>query len=118
LNLGLNDTAVEGVIRVTGDERFAYDSYRRFIQMFGDIVLKIENEKFEEALADLKEERGVEEDPDLGAGGLERLISTYKKIVEEEADRPFPEDLKEQLELAIQAVFDSWQNDRAITYRK
>src|SRR3712207_4955698 len=96
LNLGLNDTAVEGLARRTGDERFAYDSYRRFIQMFGDIVLKLGYGKFEEALAALKEEGGVEEDPELSAEDLKGLIVTYKKIVEDEADRPFPEDRSEE----------------------
>jgi pyruvate,orthophosphate dikinase len=117
LNLGLNDTAVEGLAHRTDDERFARDSYRRFIQMFGDIVLGIDQEKFEDALDDLKRERGVEEDPDLSAGDLEGLIDTYKRIVEEVAERPFPEEPKEQLELAIRAVFDSWNNDRAASYR-
>ena len=118
LNLGLNDAAVAGLARRTGDERFAYDSYRRFIQMFGDIVLKIPHERFEEALETLKEERGVEEDPQLEAADLKELVNVYKEIVEAEADRPFPEDPAEQLELAIRAVFDSWDNDRAIAYRK
>ncbi|MCA1729211.1 MAG: pyruvate, phosphate dikinase, partial [Actinobacteria bacterium] len=118
LNLGLNDTAVEGLTRRTEDERFARDSYRRFIQMFGDIVLDIEGDKFEEALDDLKRERGVEEDTDLSAEDLEELIDAYKEIVEEEADRPFPEEVSEQLELAIQAVFDSWQGARAVSYRE
>ena len=117
LNLGLNDTAVEGLAHRTDDERFARDSYRRFIQMFGEIVLGIDQDKFEDALDDLKRERGVEEDPDLSAGDLEGLIDTYKRIVEEEAERPFPEEPKEQLELAIRAVFDSWNNDRAASYR-
>ena len=118
LNLGLNDAAVAGLARRTGDERFAYDSYRRFIQMFGDIVLKIPHERFEEALEILKEERGVEEDPQLEAADLKELVNVYKEIVESEADRPFPEDPAEQLELAIRAVFDSWDNDRAIAYRR
>jgi pyruvate,orthophosphate dikinase len=118
LNLGLNDTAVEGLAWRTGDERFARDSYRRFIQMFGDIVLKVDHEKFEEALDKLKKERGVEEDPDLDADELVGLIDTYKWIVEEEAGRPFPEEPKEQLKLAIRAVFDSWNNARAASYRK
>ena len=87
LNLGLNDTAVAGLARRTGDERFAYDSYRRFIQMFGDIVLKIRHEKFEEALETIKEKRGVEEDPELDAGDLKELVETYKGLVEAEADR-------------------------------
>ena len=118
LNLGLNDAAVAGLARRTGDERFAYDSYRRFIQMFGDIVLKIPHERFEEALEILKEERGVEEDPQLEAADLKELVNVYKEIVEAEADRPFPEDPAEQLELAIRAVFDSWDNERAIAYRR
>ena len=118
LNLGLNDAAVAGLARRTGDERFAYDSYRRFIQMFGDIVLKIPHERFEEALEILKEERGVEEDPQLEAADLKELVNVYKEIVEAEADRPFPEDPAEQLELAIRAVFDSWDNNRAIAYRR
>ena len=118
LNLGLNDAAVAGLARRTGDERFAYDSYRRFIQMFGDIVLKIPHERFEEALEILKEERGVEEDPQLEAADLKELVNVYKEIVEAEADRPFPEDPAEQLELAIRAVFDSWDNKRAIAYRR
>ena len=118
LNLGLNDAAVAGLARRTGDERFAYDSYRRFIQMFGDIVLKIPHESFEEALEILKDERRVEEDPQLEAADLKELVNVYKEIVESEADRPFPEDPAEQLELAIRAVFDSWDNERAIAYRR
>ncbi|HZC85109.1 MAG TPA: pyruvate, phosphate dikinase [Rubrobacter sp.] len=118
LNLGLNDAAVAGLARRTGDERFAYDSYRRFIQMFGDIVLKIPHERFQGALEILKEGRGVEEDPQLEAADLKELVNVYKEIVEAEADRPFPEDPAEQLELAIRAVFDSWDNERAIAYRR
>ena len=117
LNLGLNDTAVEGLAHRTGDERFALDSYRRFIQMFGDIVLGIDHDEFESALNDLKKERGAEEDPDLDAEDLKGLIGTYKRIVEEETGEAFPEEPKEQLELAIQAVFDSWHNARAASYR-
>ncbi|HZY65808.1 MAG TPA: pyruvate, phosphate dikinase [Rubrobacteraceae bacterium] len=118
LNLGLGDDAVSGLARRTGDERFAYDAYRRFIQMFGDIVLKIPHKRFEEALRSLKEKRGVEEDPQLQAADLKELVEVYKGIVEAEADRPFPEKAEEQLELAIQAVFDSWDNDRAVAYRR
>src|SRR5215212_3316188 len=114
LNLGLNDTAVEGLAGRTGDERFARDSYRRFIQMFGDIVLGIDQEDFEDALDNLKKVRGVEEDPDLDADDLDGLIDTYKRIVEDESERPFPEEPKEQLELAIRAVFDSWNNDSRV----
>ncbi len=118
LNLGLDDAAVVGLARRTGDERFAYDSYRRFIQMFGDIVLKIPHERFEEALGALKEGRGVEEDPQLEVADLEELVKVYKGLVGAEADRPFPESAEEQLELAIRAVFGSWDNDRAMAYRK
>src|SRR5215213_1642262 len=118
LNLGLNDATVEGLARRTGDERFARDSHRRFIQMFGDSVLRVDAERLEEALGNLKRERGVEEDPELSADDLDELVSTFKGIVEEEAERPFPEDPEEQLELAIRAVFDSWSSDRAIAYRK
>jgi pyruvate,orthophosphate dikinase len=118
LNLGLNDTAVAGLARRTEDERFAHDSYRRFIQMFGDIVLKFPHEKFEEALEAVKGRRGVEEDPELDAGDLKELVQTYKGIVEAGTGRRFPEDPEEQLELAIRAVFDSWNNERAVTYRK
>ncbi|HYQ82455.1 MAG TPA: PEP/pyruvate-binding domain-containing protein, partial [Rubrobacter sp.] len=117
LNLGLNDTAVEGLAHRTGDERFALDSYRRFIQMFGDIVLGIDHDEFESALNDLKKVRGAEEDPDLDAEDLKGLIGTYKRIIEEETGEAFPEDPKEQLELAIRAVFDSWHNARAASYR-
>ena len=118
LNLGLNDATIEGLARRTRDERFARDSRRRFIQMFGDVVLEVDAERFEEALENLKRERGVEDDPELSAADLDELVSTFKSIVEEEAERPFPEDPEKQLELAIRAVFDSWSNDRAIAYRK
>ncbi|CAA9393902.1 MAG: Pyruvate,phosphate dikinase [uncultured Rubrobacteraceae bacterium] len=118
LNLGLNDAAVEGFAGSTGDERFAYDSYRRFIQMFGDVVLKVEHEKFEAALEVLKEERGAEDDTGLSAGDLKGLIQDYKKIVEDETGGQFPQEPREQLDLAIRAVFDSWNNPRAISYRK
>jgi pyruvate,orthophosphate dikinase len=118
LNLGLNDAAVEGFAASTGDERFAYDSYRRFIQMFGDVVLKVEHENFEEALESLKSEVGAEDDTDLSAEDLKRLIESYKQIVAEETGGSFPQEPREQLELAIQAVFDSWNTQRAISYRK
>ncbi len=118
LNLGLNDSAVEGFADSTGDERFAYDSYRRFIQMFGDVVLKVEHEKFEDALESLKEERGAEDDTQLTADDLKGLIERYKRIVEDETGGSFPQDPREQLDLAIQAVFDSWGNPRANRYRK
>src|SRR3712207_6632092 len=118
LNLGLNDAAVVGLARRTEDERFAYDSYRRFIQMFGDIVLKVPRERFEEALEAAKEKHEVEEDSQLDAADLRELVGVYKGIAEAEAERPFPEDPGGQLELAIRAVFDSWDNDRAVAYRR
>ncbi|CAN5653087.1 pyruvate, phosphate dikinase [soil metagenome] len=118
LNLGINDEAVEGFAGSTDDERFAYDSYRRFIQMFGDVVVNVEFEKFEEALESLKEERGAADDTELSADDLKGLIESYKKIVQDETGDSFPQDPRKQLELAIEAVFDSWDNPRAKRYRK
>ena len=118
LNLGINDDAVEAFAHSTGDERFAYDSYRRFIQMFGDVVLDVEHGKFEEALESLKEERGAEDDTDLTADDFKELIESYKKIVQDQIGQSFPQDPREQLKLAIEAVFDSWDNPRAKRYRK
>ena len=118
LNLGINDEAVEGFARSTDDERFAYDSYRRFIQMFGDVALDVEHEKFEKALESLKEERGAEDDTELSADDLKGLIESYRQIVEDETGGSFPQDPREQLKLAIEAVFDSWDNPRAKRYRK
>ncbi|MGB3634236.1 MAG: PEP/pyruvate-binding domain-containing protein, partial [Rubrobacteraceae bacterium] len=118
LNLGINDAAVEGFAGSTDDERFAYDSYRRFIQMFGDVVLNVEHGSFEEALESLKEERGAADDTELSSDDLKELIKSYKKIVENETGDSFPQDPRKQLELAIQAVFDSWDNPRANRYRK
>ncbi len=118
LNLGINDDAVEGFAESTGDERFAYDSYRRFIQMFGDVVLDVDHGKFEEALEALKEERGAENDTELSAEDFKKLIEGYKQIVADETGGSFPQDPREQLKLAIQAVFDSWDNPRANRYRK
>jgi len=118
LNLGLNDAAVHGLAHRTGDERFALDSYRRLIQMFGSVVLRVESEEFEEALSALKDECGIGDDSGLDAEEIRGLVFTYKMIVEEEAGRTFPEDPREQLEFAIRAVFDSWNNDRAKAYRK
>ncbi|MBA3232105.1 MAG: pyruvate, phosphate dikinase [Acidobacteria bacterium] len=118
LNLGLREEAVESFARRTGDARFAYDSYRRFIQMFGDVVLRVEHEKFEAALEALKRERGVADDTQLTAEDLKGLISTYKQTVADESGVAFPEDPREQLRLAIRAVFDSWNNPRAASYRR
>ncbi|HKD48863.1 MAG TPA: pyruvate, phosphate dikinase [Rhizomicrobium sp.] len=118
LNLGLNAATTEGLARLTGDARFAYDSYRRFIQMYSDVVLGLEHAPFEEILDDEKAAKGVELDTDLDADDLKRIAELYRKRVEKELGRPFPEDVQEQLWGAIGAVFGSWQSPRAKTYRK
>jgi len=118
LNLGLNDETIKGLIAKSGNERFCYDAYRRFIQMFGDVVLNVPHEKFEHRLDEMKREKGVEKDIDLDADDLKQLVEDFKKIVEDEIERPFPEDPKEQLNMSIEAVFSSWNNQRARTYRR
>ena len=118
LNLGLNDETVEGLARASGDERFAYDSYRRFIQMYGDVVLGVGHHHFEDLLEDLKDLRNVSLDTDLSADDLKKLIGDYKSLVEKETGEPFPQDPQAQLWGAISAVFGSWMNRRAITYRR
>ncbi|GES06877.1 pyruvate, phosphate dikinase [Acrocarpospora macrocephala] len=115
LNIGLNDASVHGLAAKSGNERFAWDSYRRLIQMFGRTVLGIDGEKFEEALEELKGGRG---DLDLDAADFQRLVGTYKEIVRAEKGREFPGDPREQMELAIRAVFDSWNAPRAVLYRR
>lgn len=117
LNLGLNDSTVEGMIKATDNPRFCYDSYRRFLQMFGDVVLKIEHELFEEALKEIKKERGVKLDVELAADDFKKLVEKYKEIYKK-AGKEFPQDPWEQLWKSIDAVFGSWMNERAITYRK
>ena len=118
LNLGLNDRAVKGLAVSTGNERFAYDSYRRFIQMFSDVAMGIPKVRFESLLEDMKEERNVTLDTELTAEDLKKLVEQYKKVYLEEQRKPFPQDPIKQLELAIKAVFASWNNPRAIVYRK
>ncbi len=118
LNLGLNDDSVRGLANQTGDERFAYDAYRRFIQMFSDIVMGVERNRFERELEKKKEERGVALDVELTAEDWKDLVEKFKDIVRKETGRDFPSDPREQLDLAIQAVFKSWGNPRAVTYRK
>ncbi|GLW97840.1 pyruvate, phosphate dikinase [Microtetraspora sp. NBRC 16547] len=115
LNIGLNDASVVGLAKQAGNERFAWDSYRRLIQMFGKTVLGIEGELFEAALDELK---GSRQDTDLDAADLQCLVETYKKIVRTEKGREFPADPREQMELAIRAVFDSWNAPRAVLYRR
>src|SRR2546430_6679708 len=117
LNLGLNETTVEGLARAAGDARFAYDSYRRFMQMFGNVVLGLKHEQFEEILLAAKRARGVTQDTELSAGDLGALTEEYRRLVRERAGQAFPEDPWQQLEMAIHAVFESWNNPRAITYR-
>ncbi len=118
LNLGLNDVSVGGLAKQTSNERFALDSYRRFVQMFGRIVLDIPGDAFEEALTALREQRGVESDTDLDADDLRGLVETFKGIVREKAGVEFPQDPQEQLRHAIEAVFRSWNGKRARDYRK
>ncbi|MEZ5750088.1 MAG: pyruvate, phosphate dikinase [Caenibius sp.] len=118
LNLGLNDATVQGLAATSGDERFAWDSYRRFIQMYSDVVLGIDHGLFEEALEIMKEDNGFYADVDLESRHWQKLVSEYKGIVEDELGRPFPQDVTEQLWGAIAAVFDSWDSDRAKVYRR
>ncbi|CUW42958.1 phosphoenolpyruvate-protein phosphotransferase [Brucella vulpis] len=118
LNLGLNDETVQAIARESGDERFAYDSYRRFIQMYSDVVLGVDHGFFEEILEDTKADLGVEVDTALSADDWKNVIGLYKAKVEEELGQSFPQDPREQLWGAIGAVFSSWMNARAITYRR
>jgi pyruvate,orthophosphate dikinase len=118
LNIGLNDETVKGIIKKFGDERPAYDSYRRLIQMFGNVVLGIDSDKFEEKLDEKKEEKGVEYDIDLDANDLKELVGEFKEIVKEEVGIDFPDEPRKQIQMAIDAVFESWDNPRAITYRR
>ncbi|MEQ1950815.1 pyruvate, phosphate dikinase [Mesorhizobium sp. CN2-181] len=118
LNLGLNDVTVEALAKDSGDARFAYDSYRRFIQMYSDVVMGLDHEVFEEILEDEKAQRGYELDTEFSAKDWQSVIALYKAKVEEELGKPFPQDPDEQLWGAIGAVFSSWMNARAITYRR
>jgi pyruvate, orthophosphate dikinase len=118
LNLGLNDKTVEAIAKASGDARFAYDSYRRFITMYSDVVLGIEHHHFEDALEEYKERKAYSLDTDLEADDWRQLIVRYKAIVEKELGKPFPQDSKQQLWGAIGAVFGSWMNARAVKYRE
>ncbi|MFQ5571719.1 MAG: pyruvate, phosphate dikinase, partial [Rhodothermales bacterium] len=118
LNLGLNNEVVEGLARKTGNERFAYDAYRRFIDMFGDVVMGVKHEHFEETLEAMKQEKGVENDLDLDARDLKRLVDRYKAIYRKHTGYMFPSDPQEQLRFAINAVFNSWDSARAVKYRR
>ncbi|MDZ4364359.1 pyruvate, phosphate dikinase [Brevundimonas sp.] len=118
LNLGLNDQTVEGLAALSGDRRFAFDSYRRFITMYSNVVLGLSHDDFEEVLDDHKDRLGVTVDTDLSAGDWEKVVAEYKQVVERELGSPFPQDPHEQLWGAISAVFASWMNDRAKFYRR
>ncbi len=118
LNLGLNDETVEGLAATSNDERFAWDSYRRFIQMYSDVVLGLDHGAFEEALEIAKEDRGLSLDTELSADDLKALVAEFKGLVQEQWGKPFPQDVHDQLWGAIGAVFGSWQSDRAKVYRR
>ncbi|MFD5012323.1 pyruvate, phosphate dikinase [Streptomyces chartreusis] len=118
LNIGLSDKSVKGLAEQAGDERFAWDSYRRLIQMFGKTVLGVDGDLFEEALDKAKEAKKVTVDTDLEAADLKKLVTAFKKIVKKEAGRDFPQEPREQMDLAIEAVFNSWNTDRAKLYRR
>ncbi len=118
LNLGLNDATVEGLAKKAGDERFAWDSYRRFIQMYADVVLELDHGAFEEALEIAKEDNGFTLDTEMSAEDWKALVTTYKGLVEEQWGKPFPQDVHDQLWGAVGAVFGSWQSERAKVYRR
>ena len=118
LNLGMNDVVAEGFSKVTNNKRFVYDSYRRFIQMFADVVMGFPKSSFERKFDAIKEEKGVQLDTELSAEDLMEVVEIYKKEYQAHAGREFPQDAKEQLLEAVKAVFRSWNNERAITYRR
>jgi pyruvate,orthophosphate dikinase len=118
LNLGLNDETVEGLARRSDDERFAYDSYRRFLQMYGQVVLGIEHHHFEQLIEEHKIDAGVVLDTELVAEDWKELTGAFKEVIESETRKPFPQDVHDQLKGAIDAVFGSWMNQRAVTYRR
>jgi pyruvate,orthophosphate dikinase len=118
LNIGLSDESVRGLAKQSGNERFAWDAYRRLIQMFGKTVLDIDGDLFEQALDVAKKTRGAAQDTDLDTDDLKALTHTYKEIVSEYAGRDFPQDPREQMDLAVMAVFNSWNSDRAVLYRR
>ena len=118
LNLGLNDRTIQGLIRKTNNERFAYDAYRRFIAMFSTVVMDLKREQFEEVLKEKKAETRAVQDTDLTAAALKGLVAHYKRIVKEETGHEFPDDPYEQLKMGINAVFNSWYGARAVTYRR
>ena len=118
LNIGLSDESVQGLAKQAGNERFAWDSYRRLLQMFGKTVLDIDGEHFEHAIDDAKKAKGVRNDLDLDAGDLQNLVETFKGIIKTQTGHDFPQEPREQMDLAIKAVFNSWNAPRAILYRR
>ncbi|WP_295428077.1 PEP/pyruvate-binding domain-containing protein, partial [uncultured Thiodictyon sp.] len=118
LNLGLNATTLKGVIKATGDERFGYDAYRRFIQLFGKIALNVDDAYFDKQFELVKKAAGVKEDVALSASDLKDTAERFLRVVQEQTGRPFPEDPYEQLLIAIKAVFGSWGGKRAVDYRR
>ncbi|MFB9758423.1 pyruvate, phosphate dikinase [Ectobacillus funiculus] len=118
LNLGMNDETVEGMAKLTNNPRFAYDSYRRFIQMFSDVVLGVDGFYFEQVLEEIREQKGYSSDPEMTAADWQEVIQAYKEIVKKQTREDFPQNPKEQLFLSVNAVFDSWNNQRAIVYRR
>ena len=118
LNIGLNDTSVHGLARQSDDPRFAFDSYRRLLQMFGSTVMGVRSDAFAAILDRVKEERGADQDVDLTHEDLEHLVGRFQELIEEEAGRPFPQEPFDQVDLAVRAVFDSWNTERAVLYRR
>src|SRR3954468_19623609 len=118
LNLGLNDESVEGLAKGTDNERFAWDSYRRFVQMFGNVCKGIKGERYEELIKKRKSDAGVEEDTELSADDLRALVDEFKELYRDETGEDFPQDPRDQLQQAIRAVFDSWMGERALSYRR
>ena len=118
LNLGLNEETLKGLIKQTKNERFALDFYRRFIQMFGNVVLKVEHAKFEDILDEIKKARGVKLDTELNADDLKKIVEKFKNLIENETGKSFPKEPRKQLQMTIDAVFGSWNNERAIAYRR
>src|SRR6202012_4461708 len=118
LNIGLSDESVQGLAKQAGNERFAWDSYRRLIQMFGKTVLDIEGEAFEDAIDDAKKAKGVKNDLDLDADDLQKIVTAFKQTVRDHTGQDFPQDPRVQLDMAVKAGFNSWNADRAILYRR
>ena len=118
LNLGMNDDVVKGVAELSGSERFAYDSYRRFIQMFADVVMGLNKARFEEIIDEMKERKGVKQDTELDGEDMKEMVKRFKAFYQDELHEEFPSDPREQLYRSVEAVFRSWNNPRAIFYRK